>query len=284
MALDGMRVLSFESRRATEMAELIRRQGGAPFVAPAMRETPIEDNPEAVDFARRLGRGAFDMVIFLTGSGVRALRNTVESKLPEMDLAEALRHTITVARGPKPAAALREINVPASIVAPEPNTWREVLASIDGRTGKHIAVQEYGRSNVELLEALKARGADVTPVRVYRWELPEDTGPLREAVHRIATANADVVLFTTSVQIAHLMQIAAEEGIADAVRAGFADVVVASIGPTTTEELEEYGLQPDLVPTHPKMGYLVRETAEQAAPILARKRGVHSPSESHGEG
>lgn len=112
------------------------------------------------------------------------------------------------------------------------------------------------------------------PVRVYQWALPEDTTPLREAARRIANANVDIVMFTTSVQVAHLMQMAAEEGVGDAVRAGFQDVVVASIGPTTSEALEEYGIVPDITPTHPKMGFLVKETAEQADTILKKKRGT----------
>jgi uroporphyrinogen-III synthase len=89
----------------------------------------------------------------------------------------------------------------------------------------------------------------------------------------------DLVLFTTSVQIGHLMQIAGQEAISDAVRAGFDDVVVASIGPTTTEALEEYGIVPDITPTHPKMGFLVRESAEQAPAILTRKRGARDASQ-----
>src|ERR1022692_2483774 len=35
MPFDGLRVLSLESRRATEIATLIRKQGGDPFVAPS---------------------------------------------------------------------------------------------------------------------------------------------------------------------------------------------------------------------------------------------------------
>jgi uroporphyrinogen-III synthase len=273
MALDGMRVISFESRRANEMGELIRRQGGVPFVAPAMREVPIENNPQAFDFAERLFHGEFDMVIFLTGVGTRALNKVLGSRYQPEEFAEALRKMTTVVRGPKPAAALREMNVPITIQVPPPNTWREVLAATEGRPEKRIAVQEYGRSNRELLDGLAARGAEVTRVRVYQWELPEDSAPLHEAARRIASANVDVILFTTSVQIAHLMQVAAEEGVADAVRAGFRDAVVVSIGPTTTEALEEYGIEPDITPTQSKMGFLVKETAEQAPSILRRKRG-----------
>jgi uroporphyrinogen-III synthase len=276
MAFDGLRVVSFESRRASEMAELIRRQGGDPFVAPSMREAPIENNPEAFEFAERLFRGEFDLVIFLTGVGTRALNKVLASRYPEGQFADALRKIAIAARGPKPLAALRELKVPVAVTAPEPNTWRELLAALQGRTERRIAVQEYGKPNVELLEGLRARGADVTPVRVYQWDLPEDVAPLREAVHRIAQGHADVALFTTSIQIPHLFRIATEEGLLEPMQQALHRMAIASIGPTTTETLEEFGLQPDTTPTHPKMGFLVKETAEQSAAILQRKRGAHA--------
>jgi uroporphyrinogen-III synthase len=276
MAFDGLRVVSFESRRAIEMGELIRRQGGDPFIAPSMREAPIENNLEAFEFAERLFRGDFDLMIFLTGVGTRALNKVLASRYPEEQFAEALRKIAVAARGPKPLAALRELQVPVAVTAPEPNTWRELIAALDGRTERHIAVQEYGKSNTELLEALRAKGAEVTPVRVYQWDLPEDLTPLREAVHRIAEGRVDVAMFTTSIQLPHLFRIAAEEQVAEWMQRALGRMVIASIGPTTTETLEEFGLQPDVTPSHPKMGFLVKETAEQAGAILQRKRGIHA--------
>jgi uroporphyrinogen-III synthase len=276
MPFDGLRVVSFESRRAAEMAELIRRQGGDPFVAPSMREAPIENNSEAFEFAERLFRGEFDLMIFLTGVGTRALNKVLASRYPEEKFAEALRTITVAARGPKPLAALRELKVPVAVTAPEPNTWRELLAALEGRTEHKIAVQEYGKSNTELLDALRARGAEVTPVRVYQWDLPEDLAPLREAVHRIAEGRADIAMFTTSIQLPHLFRIAGEEGLTEPMKQALGRMVIASIGPTTTETLEEFGLEPDITPTHPKMGFLVKETAEQTAAILDRKRGAHA--------
>ncbi len=127
-----------------------------------MRESPIENNPEAFQFAERLFRGEFDLMIFLTGVGTRALNKVLASRYPEEQFAEALREIAVAARGPKPLAALRELKVPVTVTAPEPNTWRELLFALDGRTERRIAVQEYGKSNAELLDALRARGADVT--------------------------------------------------------------------------------------------------------------------------
>jgi uroporphyrinogen-III synthase len=275
MALTGMRVLSLETRRGGEIAELIRRQGGEPFVAPSMREVPEEHNDEAFQFAERLFSGGFDMVVFLTGVGTRYLAKLLSGRYPAERFPDALRTVTVAARGPKPIAALREMGVPVAVTAPEPNTWRELLKALEGRPEKRIAVQEYGVSNPELLSALRSGGAEVTAVRVYQWDLPEDVEPLREAVRRLAAGQFDVCVFTTSAQVHHLMRVAGEMDLQDAVRRGLERSFIGSIGPTTTETLGEYGLKPDLEPSHPKMGFLILETAQHAA-TRVRERERHA--------
>jgi uroporphyrinogen-III synthase len=276
----GLRVLSLESRRGAEMAKLIANQGGDAIIAPSMREVPLETNTEALAFAKKLFAGEFDMVIFLTGVGTRALARVVETIHPlELYLA-ALRKIAVVARGPKPVAVLREWNVPIAITAPEPNTWRELLLALDENaaafplSGRRVAVQEYGVSNRDLLAGLKGRGAQVTSVPVYEWSLPEDTGPLRSAIAAIAQNKIDVILFTTATQADHLLQIAAEMKEEETLRRALSRMFIASIGPTTSERLREYGIVPDMEPTHPKMGYLVSEAANRSAEVLRRKRSA----------
>ena len=259
----GLRVLSLETRRGAEIAELIRRQGGSPFVAPSLREAPAEELEPVFALAERLFRGEFEMMMFLTGIGVRQLNRLLASRYPERHFAEALRRLTTAVRGPKPVAALREMGVQPTLVAPEPNTWRELIAITEGRPERRIAVQEYGRPNPELLSALRSRGAEVTAIRVYQYALPEDTSLLREAAKRLAAGEFDVALFTTAVQIEHLARVADEEGIGEAMLAGLRRAFIASIGPTTTEALEVYDLRPALEPSHPRMGLLVAETARR---------------------
>jgi uroporphyrinogen-III synthase len=273
MTFEGRKVLALESRRATEIGELIRRQGGNAVVAPSLRELPVEENEDAFRFAESLFAGAFDMMIFLTGVGTRALNRLLAEHYPEGEFADALRELTVVARGPKPVAALRELNVPVTIAVPEPNTWREVLKATEGRKEQSIAVQEYGTSNPELLDGLRARGAEVTPVHVYNYALPADTRPLKSAVQRLSQGEFQVVLFTTSMQAVHLFRIAREMGVESDVRDALARAMIASIGPTTSETLEEFGLKPDMVPSHPKMGFLVKEAAEQSTAVLSRKAG-----------
>src|ERR1700688_53768 len=128
---DGLRVLTLESRRAPEMAKLIAGNGGKAIVAPSMREIPLESNSDALAFGRTLLAGGFDAVIFLTGVGTRALSRVVETIYPHEQFVAALRKIAVIARGPKPVAVLREWEVPITLTAPEPNTWREVLRALD---------------------------------------------------------------------------------------------------------------------------------------------------------
>ena len=280
--LAGLRVLSLESRRAAEMAQLIENYGGRAIVATSMREVPLESNTEALEFARALAAGRFDMVIFLTGVGTRALARVVETMYPLEQLVAALRKITIVARGPKPVAALKEMNVPVTIAVPEPNTWRDLLRTLDDQSGarplkgRRVAVQEYGASNPELLAGLAERGAQVTRVPVYQWALPEDTAPLRAAVEAIARMEIDVALFTTSIQVAHLLKIAREMNREQELRRALARIPIGSIGPITSQELREQGFSPDFEPPHPKMGFLVSEAAQRAKELLDQKRGEAS--------
>lgn len=278
-SFDGLRVLSLEARRAKEVAKLIKTYGGEAFVVPAMREMPLESNRQTLAFAEALIRGEFDLVIFFTGLGVRVLLEIVETTLDRETFLEALRRVPVAARGPKPQGALRDLKVPVVVSAPEPSTWREMLASLDAHygdelAGMRVAVQEYGASNPEFLSELTERCGEVTKVPVYQWGLPEDVRPLRECVLGIARGSVDVVLFMTAVQVIHLFQVAEQMNCVDDLRAGLKEIVVVSIGPTTSEELTHYRVAPDFEPSRPKMAYLVNEAAQYSRKILEHKRDL----------
>jgi uroporphyrinogen-III synthase len=211
------------------------------------------------------------MVILLTGVGTRLLGKVLETRWPLSELQDALRQVTVVARGSKPMAVLREWQVPVTVAVPEPNTWHEILASINGRPEKRIAIQEYGRPSTDLIEALRATGAEVTSFPVYQWDLPQDTAPLREAVKRLCDRQFDVAIFTTSIQVNHLLRIAQDTNCEEAVRSALKQMMIASVGPTTSETLAEFGITADFEPSHPKMGFLINEAAANAARILASK-------------
>jgi len=272
----GLVVAAFESRRTKEMAALIANSGGVPEVAPSMREIPLEENPAAFAFAERLFQGKLDAVVFMTGVGTETLVQVLETRYPRERIVRALSNLFVVARGPKPVKVLRSLEVPVAIVVPEPNTWREILKAWEAPQklplkGSRVAVQEYGVSNVDFLDQLRKRGADVLEVPVYRWGFPEDLDPLRHALNAIVEGRARVVLFTNGVQVEHLLRVAADQGLEPKLRQALRHCMVASIGPTCSAAIAAAGLSVDFEPSHPKMGFLVHEASAKAGQWIERK-------------
>jgi uroporphyrinogen-III synthase len=277
-SFNGRRVLSLESRRSPELALLIMNYGGTPTEAPSIREVPLEENQHVVAFADAVIQGWFDMVVLMTGVGVRMLMKMIDRADRRESFLDALGRTRIVARGPKPLGALRELGLAPWVTAPSPNTWRDLLSALDAHaaevplTGVRVAIQEYGLPNAELIEALESRGAVVITVPIYRWAMPEDEAPLRRAVSALIDDEIEVVLLTAGIQLVHLLRVAADMNQEGAVRTALGRVVVGSIGPMTSEELRRQGLPVDFEPSHPKMGFLVKELAEQCDALSQAKR------------
>lgn len=270
-----LRVASLESRRSQDMARLIERHGGIPYVSPSMREVPIRPNRAAVDFAYRVITGQISVVIFMTGVGFRFLLSAIESDVDRQRFLDALSDITTVARGPKPAAAMREHGISPTHRVEEPNTWREVLQLIDQAVpvgNQQIGLQEYGITNPSLIAGLEARGATVETVRVYGWDFPEEIGPLVANLEALIAGDRDVLLLTSAHQVVNLLRLADERGVLGKLRESLAKTVIASIGPTTSQMLHESELHVDLEPSHPKMGHLVVEAAAQSEMLLRKRR------------
>jgi len=271
---NGLTVAAFESRMEAEIVRLIERHGGNPRVAPALREIPLDDNSAALKFGVKLTTERVDLLVLLTGVGTTALFDLLKTRYPWSSIVAALKQTAIVARGPKPVIALKTLGLQPTLTVPEPNTWVEVVSTLDEYRpvkGLRVAVQEYGMSNPELLEALRQRGAEVFPVPIYRWALPEDTGPLKKVLGEILAGNIAVTLITNAAQIDHVMQLLEQEDTTAQFKEICKKMVVASIGPTASERLRHYDLPIDFEPSHPKMGVLVKEISEQIGTILRQK-------------
>lgn len=267
--LEGITVVSFESRLAGETARLIEKQGGRSISAPSMQEVPLDRHQDVFSFGERLFDGGVDVLVLLTGVGTRMLVEALATRYERDAIVDELGRIVLLARGPKPIRALRSLGLQADLKVPEPNTWRELLALVDAAdqihplAGKRFAIQEYGVPNEDLVTALRERGAEVETVSIYRWELPDDLGPLRRGMKALLDRTAQVALFTSRTQVDHLMEMAARESQEDAVREALAEAFVGSIGPVCTEGLRSHGIEPDLEPEHPKLGVLIRDVADR---------------------
>jgi len=135
-----------------------------------------------------------------------------------------------------------------------------------------VAVQEYGVSNPELLRGLRQLGAQVTPVPVYRWTMPDDLHPLQQLVEQIMNEEVPVLLITNAVQVDHMMNVLDDRLMINQLKTVLAHMMVASIGKLASERLRHHGFPVDLEPSHPKMGILVKEASQAVHTILATKR------------
>ncbi len=281
------------------MRALIERHGGVAISAPSMRENPNPSHDEAFAFADALFAGRIDAVILLTGVGTRMLIDALTgspqpvgagaaeaTSAPAIagasdrfcdreELLAALAKVPLICRGPKPVAVLREFGLKAAIEVPEPNTWQDLLKTLDARwpvAGKRVAVQEYGVTNQRLLDGLSQRGASVMRVPVYQWALPLDLAPLHGAIDAIIAERADIAMFTSATQVFHLFEVAKRAGKALHLVDAFRFALIASIGPVASETIIEHGLKPDYEPDSPHMASLVRETARRSRDLLEKKR------------
>ncbi len=258
--LNGIEVVLLEGRMPAEMSDLVRRHGGVARSVPALLEMPRPDPALVNGFIDQLGAGAFPIVLCLTGVGVRTLFAEAErsERLPE--LLDAMRQTTVVCRGQKPAAPIRQYEVPIARIAPTPFTTSEVLdvmADLDVRD-VGVALLHYGERNAALSAALTERGARLHELLLYEWQLPRDTAPLRQLVRDVVAGQVDAIAVTSQVQVRHLYQIAAELNLVnDLTHALNEATIVASVGPICTAMLEDHGVRPDVEPTNPKMGPMI---------------------------
>jgi uroporphyrinogen decarboxylase len=287
-----LRIAALESRRQQDMQRLIERMGGRAFVSPSLREVPLTENRPAIDFGYRLLTGEINLAVFLTGVGFKHLLATVARHIDRQRYLDALSDITTVARGPKTVEAMQQEGLRPTLEVPQPCTWRELLKLLDQQVtlaNQVIAIQEYGLTNHWLIAGLEARGAEVVQVPVYQWELPQECGPLEDNIRAMVGGERDMLLVTSAHQVVNLLRTATRLGLDRQLRQAWPRLVVASIGPTTSDMLISCGLEYDLQPSQPKMGQLVQVAAEHGPRLWRAKQqrwlqaGESVAAESAGE-
>lgn len=278
LPLSGYSFACFESRQADILKQVLEKNGAQVLSAPSVQEIPYEQNPEAFAFAEKLLAGKIDMVVFMTGVGTRYLMQVLEKKFNKSEVVEALRKITLVARGPKSVQALREMGLVSAVTVPEPNTWHEILNELDENPrgieleNRTVAVQEYGEANTVFVEALKKRGSRVVQIPVYRWALPQNRKPLEDSIRQVIAGKVHAAVWTSAIQIKHALKVASEMGVEKPFCDGLKNILLVSVGPTTTEALRDAGFSAGFEPTHPKMGTLAKELAEKASQLFSGRR------------
>jgi uroporphyrinogen-III synthase len=262
--LTGFTVAVTSGRRHEELVGLLERRGARVVSAPAVRVRPLDDDTELLATTKACITEPPSVVVVSTGVGFRGWMEAADG----WGLGESLRGVLSqgeiFARGPKASGAIRAAGLRESW-QPVSESLREVLDHLRARdiSGVRIAVQLHGDPEPELVDGLRAAGADVVAVPVYQWSPPEDPAPLWRLIDLVATRNVDAVTFTSKPAAESLLHAADRAGRREAVVAAFrGDVVPACVGPVTAEPLERLGVR-TLQPERQRLGALVRVIAEE---------------------
>jgi uroporphyrinogen-III synthase len=254
-------------RRRGELTALLTRAGLTVLEAPAMRLVPIEDDTEARAATQECLGAPVDYAVAMTGVGFRGWLAAADS----WGLGEHLRGTLAdaqiLARGPKARGAIRGSGLIESWHAAS-EASAEVLAHLLSLplAGRRVVLQLHGERLPELADPLRAAGADVIEVPLYRWLPPVDLAPVQALVRGIVAGEVAAVAFTSGPQVAVLLDVAREAGAGDALAAAFrgGTVLAASIGPVCARPLEAAGL-PTVWPERFRLADLARLVIERLA-------------------
>lgn len=262
--LAGFTVAVTAARRREELVSLLTRRGARVVEAPAIRIVPTHDDEELLAATRLCVATPPDVVIATTGIGFRGWMEAADG----WGLGEALRtcfgRSELLARGPKAKGAVRAAGL-AETWSPASEASDEVLARLldEGVAGRRVAVQLHGEPLADFTATLRAAGAEVVEIPVYRWVLPEDVRPLRRLVEQIPAGTVDCVTFTSAPAVASLLAVAREEGREDALLDALrGPVLVAAVGPVTAAPLERRDV-PTVQPERARLGALVRTVVEE---------------------
>ena len=249
LPLAGRTVALAEGRQLEELALMLEKEGAAVLRCPLLSILDAPDPAPVVAWLRELIAGRFDLLVLLTGEGLRRLLGFADREGLRDIFVSALEKTPTVARGPKPGKALREIGLAPTEVAASPTTDGviETLRRRDLR-GRTVGVQLYSESNPPLTDYLASAGAAARTVLPYVYAPKADEAKVIELIDRMAGGAVDVLAFTSSPQVDRLYEVASAAGRAEALRVGLGRTRVAAVGPVVADNLRRRGAKVDVCP------------------------------------
>jgi uroporphyrinogen-III synthase len=273
-------VALLEARMRPELARLVEKHGGSPLCVPVLREAPLEIDPSMPTLLDELSDQVHEVVVFMTGIAISLLFEAADQYGRRAELVSSLKRVTTICRGPKPSAALRGFGVSPTLIAREPFTAAELIDALSDleMAGRRVLLFNYGERSETLSETLLARRAVLREFWLYRWQMPEDTAPIEALVRRITSGDVDALAVTCQIQFRYLYQVAERIELEGAlVRALNGRVIVAAVGPTSRAILEAYGVRPQVIPEHPKMGPLVMALMRRLQNPVAANSGMPIP-------
>lgn len=278
--LTGYRIAVTNARRADELCALLRRSGATVCAAQAISMVALGDDDQLRQHTETLIACPPDILIAMTGIGFRGWIAAADGWGLAGQLTKALSTAQIVSRGPKATGALRTSGLHEEW-SPESESSRELLAHLLASglgshvAGQRVAVQLHGATEdcdpfPEFLDELRAAGAEVVPIRVYRWQPTPIGGDFDRLVIQLARRQFDAVSFTSAPAVAATLMRAGDLGLSDELlHALHSDVRAMCVGPVTAQPLARLGV-PTWSPARTRLAALARHIADVLPTVPSR--------------
>ena len=273
LPLHGRTVAVPENRALDLFARLLEQRGAQVLRCPLVEILDAPDPAPVLDWLRRFNAGACDDLILLTGEGLRRLLSCIERHAPDLKdgFIARLGRTRLLTRGPKPAAALRELGIKPQLAA-DPHTTAGVIATLSrlDLRGRRVGVQLYGTEpNRPLIDFLHQAGAEVSTVAPYVYADAAADEQVRALIARLAEGGVDAIAFTSQGQVDRLFKLARADSLEDRLRTGLSRTTVAAVGPLVAEALRARGAKVDLMPED---SHFLKPLTQSLVDALGRSR------------
>lgn len=279
MSLTNLTIAVTGSRRAHELAHIIRSFGGKPYIAPTIGIEITESSVEkGKQFIMKILREKPDYLVFMTGPGVYSLMNIAKESGIQDLLITALHNTLIVCRSDKPKIVLSHFKLKANLIPRKENTARGILRLLQNYDlqDKKIAIFWHGSYSSELRNELQKSGANVFESFTYTYSSKLDTAgalilekmgfkyesPVESIVVKLIedmnSGMIDVITFTSPPSAQELFRIATKHDLEMSLKKSLnSEIIVAVVGPSTRKALEENNVKVDVMPEIYKMGPMI---------------------------
>lgn len=273
LPLHGRTIAVPENRALDLFARLLEQRGAEVLRCPLVDILDAPDPAPVLDWLRRYNAGACDDLVLLTGEGLRRMLSCIDRHAPELreGFIAQLARTRILTRGPKPAAALRELGIKPQLSAEQPTTAGVIatLSRLDLR-GRRVGVQLYGTEpNLPLTDFLRGAGAEPSTVAPYVYADAAADEQVRALIARLSQGGVDAIAFTSKAQVERLFKVARDSVLEPALRAGLSRTLVAAVGPVVAETLARLEVAVALMPQE---SYFLKPLTQALVQALDRSR------------
>lgn len=248
--LSDVRVAVPETRQRDLFAAMLAARGASVLPVPLVAIHDQPDQASVLAWVDRFVALPPDLLILLTGEGLRRLLDLTACAGRHRDFLHALGKVPTLSRGPKPERVLHELGFKATLMAAQPTTEGVIQTlEVQELAGKRIGVQLYGdEPNLRLVDFLRNRGVDVDTVSPYTYASKEEESRVLDLIHALAESKVDVLAFTSQGQYKRLKEVARSHGVESLLQRGMNCTVLAAVGPVVRDLLVSEGHRVEIMP------------------------------------